>query len=107
MWNSISLQAKLQIETPSDRIAYNLWLEVGTKFQRPIEEQRRYIFRELIFLTPNKYKGVREYLHKFQNFRMQLAKLNYSVADWQLIDILYGNITKVHRDFLQLKIESK
>jgi hypothetical protein len=107
MWNSISPQAKLQIETPRDRIAYNLWLEAGTKFQRPIEEQRRYIYRELIFLTPKKCNNLREYLHKFQDFRMQLAKLNYPLADWELTDILYGNITKVHRDFLQLKIESK
>src|SRR6266496_4475099 len=107
MWNSISPQAKLQIETPRDRIAYNLWLKIRTKFQHPIEKQQCHIYRKLVFLIPKKCNSVREYLHKFQDFRMQLAKLNYPVADWQLIDILYGNITKVHRDFLQLKIESK
>jgi hypothetical protein len=107
MWNSISPQAKLRLETPTDRIAYNLWMQAGTKFQRPIEEQRRQLFRDLAYLTPKNCKDVREYLHKFQDLRMQLARLNHTVPDWVLLDILYGNITKVHRDFIQLKTEQQ
>jgi len=51
MWNLISPQAKLHIEAPTDRIAYNLWIQIGTKFQRPVEEQRRQLCRDLTYLA--------------------------------------------------------
>ena len=38
---------------------------------------------------------------------MQLVKLGHPVPEWILADILYGNITKIHEDFLQLKIEQQ
>ena len=63
---------------------------------------------DLVYLSAVKdCKSVREYLHKFQDLQMQLAKLRHSILDWILVDILYDNITKIHRDFLQLKIEQQ
>ena len=107
IWNSVSPQAKIHVNEPQDRIAYKLWQQLEARFQRPLEEERRELYYELISLRAKDCKDDREYIQKFQNLRMRLSKIGFALYDWQLIDLFYEGISKQFSDFLQFKIEQQ
>ncbi len=107
MWASVSPQARMHVDTQHDRIAYNLWQQLEARFQRPLEEERRELWIQLASLKAKDCKDDREYIQKFQDLRMRLAKIGFIMEKWQLIDLFYNGLSKQYRDFLQLKIEKQ
>ena len=92
---------------PQDRVAYNIWTHLGARFQRPIEKIREKLYADLMYLTGKNCTDDREYLHKFQDLRMRLARLSISCPRLDADHTLRNGISIRYKDFIQLKIEQQ
>jgi hypothetical protein len=80
---------------------------MGVRLQHPIEEVQQQLFKDLMYLTSKKCAHDCKYFHKFQDLQMQLSKLNYFIADWQLVAILSNKVLKPYKKFIEHKIEEQ